>query len=43
MYCLPKFGQLILTKIIKIVATICEKKTPFCSKNYLKWLCDTTI
>ena len=37
MYCLPKFGQLILTKIIKIVATRCQISRPKCVNFDFGW------
>ena len=39
MYCSPKFGQLILTKIITIVATRCDILRPKCTKFDFGWRC----
>ena len=37
MYCSPKFGQLILTKIIKIVAIRCQILRPKCTPFDFGW------
>jgi len=37
MYCSPKFDQLILTKIVNIVATRCQILRPKCPKFDFSW------
>ena len=36
-YCSPKFGQLILTKLIRIIATRCQISKPKCIKFDFGW------